>query len=185
MDPETVTTFFALLAVFAQSVVALVFGSWVLGRFVPVVERRREAVGALVAPQAIALAAVVALVCTLGSLYLSEVAHFRPCRLCWYQRFAMYPLVVLLAVAAATRIRLLRVGSMAVAVVGGTISIYHLAIERIPSLEASSSCDPFNPCSLIWVEHFGYVTIPAMALSGFALIVTLLVVAGGRDQEAP
>ena len=36
---------------------------------------------------------------------------------------------------------------------------------------------PANPCSLIWVEHFGYLTIPAMALSGFAAIVTLTILA--------
>ena len=42
------------------------------------------------------------------------------------------------------------------------------------------SCDPANPCSLIWVERFGYLTIPGMALSGFALILVLLAVARPR-----
>jgi disulfide bond formation protein DsbB len=50
-------------------------------------------------------------------------------------------------------------------------------IERFPSLESASSCDPANPCSLIWVERFGYLTIPTMALSAFALIATLLLLA--------
>ena len=36
----------------------------------------------------------------LGSLYLSEIADFIPCTLCWYQRIAMYPLVPLLGIAA-------------------------------------------------------------------------------------
>lgn len=184
MDTRSVTTFFALLAVLAQVVVVVAAGSWLAGRFVPSVARRRREIAEVVAPQAVALACVVALVCTLGSLYLSEVAHFRPCRLCWYQRFAMYPLVVLIGVAAVTGSRRWRSVSAVVAAGGGAVSVYHLAIERFPSLEASSSCDPFNPCSLIWVEHFGYVTIPAMALSGFALIITLLVLAGRSAEEA-
>ena len=49
------------------------------------------------------VAAVVALTATAGSLYFSEVAGFEPCALCWYQRIAMYPLVLILGIAAAAR----------------------------------------------------------------------------------
>lgn len=185
MDTETTTTFFALLAVLAQVAVVAAVLLAVVGRFVPAVARFRTAVVAVVGPQAIALAAVVALVCTLGSLYLSEVAHFLPCRLCWYQRAAMYPLVVVLPVAAVTGRRSIRLVGAALAAIGGAISIYHVLIERFPELESSTSCDPTNPCSLIWVEQFGYITIPTMALSGFALILTLLAIAGSSTEETP
>ena len=47
--------------------------------------------------------AVIAVVSMAGSLYLSEVAHFLPCRLCWYQRIGMYPLAVILVIAAIRR----------------------------------------------------------------------------------
>jgi hypothetical protein len=53
------------------------------------------------------------------------------------------------------------------------VSAYHVLVERVPSLE-TGSCDPTNPCSTIWVEHLGYLTIPVMALSGFAAVVALL-----------
>ncbi|MBX3312758.1 MAG: disulfide bond formation protein B [Actinobacteria bacterium] len=185
MDTETTTTFFALLAVVAQVVVGAAVVLAVVGRFVPAVARVRSRLAAFVGPQAVALAAVVALVCTLGSLYLSEVADFVPCRLCWLQRFAMYPLVVVLGAAALTRWRALRIAGAVMAAVGASISIYHMLIERFPELENSTSCDPTNPCSLIWVEHFGYLTIPAMALSGFALILTLLAIAGTTTEEHP
>lgn len=184
MDTETVTLFLALLAVLAQVAVlgAIVLG--VGGRFSPALARGRDRVRAEVGPQALALAAVVALVCTGGSLYLSEVADFPPCRLCWAQRGAMYPLVPILGVAALARAHRVRPYAAAVAVVGGGISIYHLLVERYPTLEGSS-CDPNNPCSIKWVEEFGYLTIPGMALSGFALIVTLLAFARPAAQEAP
>src|SRR6186997_2845287 len=46
------------------------------------------------------LAFVVASIATGGSLFFSEIAHFVPCELCWYQRIAMYPLSITLLLAA-------------------------------------------------------------------------------------
>ena len=48
------------------------------------------------------------------------------------------------------------------------------AFERFPSLESGASCDPTNPCSLVWVWKFHYISIPFMAGSAFALIAVLL-----------
>jgi hypothetical protein len=53
------------------------------------------------------------------------------------------------------------------------VSIWHVLVERFPSIE-SGACDLSAPCSTIWVERFGYLTIPAMALSGFVLVALLL-----------
>ena len=44
------------------------------------------------------LAWLVALTATLGALFLGEVMGVLPCVLCWYQRIAMFPLVIILAV---------------------------------------------------------------------------------------
>lgn len=172
MDTETVTLFLALLAVVAEVSVVVCLVLLATGRRRVLVDN--------VGPQAIALAACVALVATLGSLYLSEVANFTPCKLCWYQRIAMYPLVPLLGLAAFRRDAGVRLYGIVIAALGAVISTYHVILERYPSLE-SSVCDPTNPCTLIWVKRFGYLTIPGMALSGFALIVVLLVVA--RPEE--
>ena len=35
----------------------------------------------------------------LGSLYFSEVAHYAPCKLCWYQRVCMYSIAIISLVA--------------------------------------------------------------------------------------
>lgn len=182
MDTETATLFFALLAVAAQIAVAVIVVLAAGRRWIAPFDRAYRAITAELGPQALALAAVVAAVCTAGSLYLSEVAGFVPCRLCWYQRIAMYPLVLILGAAAATRWRGVRPYAAAVAGGGAVVSIYHLVLERYPSLE-SSTCDPANPCSLIWVKRFGYLTIPAMALSGFALILTLLAIAQSTSSR--
>jgi disulfide bond formation protein DsbB len=172
---DTVSLFLALLAVAAELATAAAVVLAVGGRFSPALARlRRQAVEA-VAPSALALAAVVAAVCTAGSLYFSEVAHFTPCHLCWLQRFCMYPLVPILGIAAWRRAGWVRPWAAALAFVGACISTYHVAMEHHPEWE-SSVCDPKNPCTLIWVKRLGYLTIPTMALSGFALVITLLAV---------
>jgi disulfide bond formation protein DsbB len=206
LSVDQVSLFLALLAVVAElaTVTAIVLA--VGGRFSPALRQLgRQAVEA-VAPSGLALAATVATVCMAGSLYFSEVAHFPPCHLCWLQRFCMYPLVPVLWIAAfagGSRRRgrgdtpqppgrqagRVRPYAAAVAFVGACISTYHVALEHHPEWE-SSVCDPKNPCTLIWVKRLGYLTIPTMALSGFALIITLLAISreeppdGNRPVEA-
>ncbi|HLF40291.1 MAG TPA: disulfide bond formation protein B [Acidimicrobiia bacterium] len=182
MSVDAVTLLFALLALACQIAVLTAVVLVVAGRFNPAAARKRRELVDLVSGDALALAALVAGVATAGSLYLSEGAGFPPCRLCWVQRGFMYPLAVILAVAAWRRARRVALFAAVAAAAGGSVSIYHMVLERYPSLESSASCDPDNPCSLIWVEHFGYMTIPTMALSGFAMIVVLTLAArAGSD----
>lgn len=178
---EQVSLFLAMLAVIAEiAVVAFVLLA-IGGLFSPAVARLRTAAVQTVAPSALTLAFVVAAVSMAGSLYFSEVANFVPCKLCWYQRIAMYPLVPVLGLAAWRRDTNIRIYGIALAGIGAVISSYHVVLERYPSLE-SGVCDPNNPCTLIWIRRFGYLTIPTMALSAFAAIVALLVIAGREDD---
>lgn len=178
MDVEAVTTFFALLAVLGIIflVVTLVgFAIFKVSGSLPApLQTAREAI----APIALHLAFVVALVCTMGSLYLSEVANFPPCYLCWWQRFAMYPQVAILGLAAwvralPTRVtQALRWTSLGVATIGVCISIYHYMLERFPD-NIASACTDDTPCSTVWIWKFHFLSIPAMAGIGFLLVITL------------
>ena len=181
MTTEAVTRFFALLAMVAELATATAVILFAGGKVSPALRRFGRQAADTVAPSALSLAACVAAVCTAGSLYLSEVAGFLPCKLCWYQRFAMYPLVPVVGLAAWKGITRLRPYAFALATIGPLVSVYHILIER-GVVKESASCDPTNPCSLNWVPHLGYLTIPTMALSGFLLILTLLAVswAGNR-----
>jgi disulfide bond formation protein DsbB len=122
---------------------------------------------------AIWLAWIVALVCTIGSLIYSEVIHFVPCRLCWFQRIAMYPLAFILLVGAIRREAVVKYYALPLALVGLAVSIYHNLIQINPSLEGGS-CDPLNPCSARTIEVFGFIDIPFMAGAAFILISVLL-----------
>ena len=182
MTTEAVTLFLALLAVAAELATATAVVLFVGGRFSPALGNLGRQVAAAVGPSALSLAALVAGVCTAGSLYLSEVAEFTPCKLCWYQRYAMYPLVPILGLAAWKGFTRLRPYASALATIGSMISVYHILVER-GIVKESASCDPTNPCSLIWVKQLGYLTIPTMALSGFLLILTLLALSRSRTRD--
>ncbi len=184
MSTETVTTFLALLAVVALVVVVLSAGTAVVAKLRGATPRWAADTRAAVAPVALPLATAVALTCTLGSLYLSEVAKFPPCILCWYQRIAMYPLVVILAVASLRRDRSVKWYVVPIALIGIGISIYHYLIERFPD-SVSFSCSADVPCSTVWVWKFHFLSIPAMAGLGFALIITLVLLAGSSGPATP
>jgi disulfide bond formation protein DsbB len=136
---------------------------------------------------AMAFAAAVAITCTAGSLYMSEVSpKFPPCRYCWFQRTMMYPLAVLLTIAWFRRDRLAKWYGIGLALIGGGISTYHVLLERIPALD-TGSCDPTNPCTLDWLDHKwgGWITIPSMALVGFVTILVTLAFVPARPHGTP
>jgi disulfide bond formation protein DsbB len=132
------------------------------------------------------LAVAIATTCTFGSLYYSEAVGYVPCQLCWYQRYAMYPLVAILAVGlwrpARTPTRIL---GLAVAVVGAGIAGYHWLVERIPSLADATACSVRVPCSVPWFTKLGFMTIAWMALSGFLAVGALLAVEAVAARTRP
>lgn len=135
---------------------------------------------------ALALAAIVAVGATAGSLYFSEEAGFTPCELCWFQRIAMYPLAPLLLVAALRTDLGVRVYGGVLVAAGAAVSAYHYQLQAFPG--QGSTCSADAPCSFRWVEVFGFVSIPLLALGAFLIIAGLLAVAGrevGDPQAWP
>jgi disulfide bond formation protein DsbB len=128
------------------------------------------------------LAWVTALGATLGSLYYSEVVGFPPCLLCWYQRIAMYPLVLILGAGVIRADAGVWRYGLPLSVVGLVIAAYHVAIQRRPALDVVT-CDAAAPCTVRYVAAYGFVSIPFMAACGFLLISAVLL--ASRTLEAP
>ena len=118
---------------------------------------------------------IVALVTTLGSLYFSEIAHFTPCKLCWYQRIAMYPLAIVLLVAARRRDRGIAWYVVPVATIGAAFAAYQTQLQAFPQ-QHWSFCTLSEPCTVRYVWEFGFVSLPFMALTAFVFIVTMTIV---------
>src|SRR5438093_2065328 len=121
---------------------------------------------------------VVAAIATGGSLFFSEIAHFVPCELCWFQRICMYPLsITTLLMALANDHRASRY-LLPLPVVGAGVSVYHLLVEK-GVVKESQACLLSAPggCTTKWINEFGYVTIPTLALTAFALTFAFMLLA--------
>lgn len=131
-------------------------------------------IGRSISSAGVWLAFLVAATATLGSLYFSEVAGFVPCRLCWFQRIAMYPLAAILLVGGIRRDPGVRWYVTPIAVIGAGIAAYHTLIEWRPALD-TGSCDLSGPsCTAVWFREFGFISLATMALVGFITILALL-----------
>lgn len=124
--------------------------------------------------------ATVAAVATLGSLYFSEVAGFPPCDLCWYQRILMYPLVVVLGLAAyEDRPGVWRTG-LVLSGLGTLVAAYHTWIQ----FSSDAACTVGGACGAVYWEAFGIFTIPRLSLLAFLLITGgLLAMAVNDDRQ--
>jgi disulfide bond formation protein DsbB len=124
------------------------------------------------------VAFLVAAIATGGSLFFSEVAHFVPCELCWYQRICMYPLSIITVLAALADDRHAARYLLPLPLVGAGVSVYHLLVENgVIAQQQSCLISAPGGCATKWIEEFGYVTIPVLALTGFALAFAFLLLA--------
>ena len=119
-------------------------------------------------------ALIVSFVATLGSLFFSEVMHFIPCSLCWYQRIFMYSLVFLFLVNLLFPDDKIFKYSFPLVIIGCMISIYHnlLMFGIIP--ENLSPCVQGVPCSTVYINWLGFITIPLLSFFAYTTILILL-----------
>ena len=174
MSADQIADVLGTLATAGVVAVVALIGLWV------VAPARLASLQAAMSGSGTALAGAVAVVAMGASLWFSKGAHFPPCELCWYQRIAMYPLALMLPMAAWRNDRSIRPYAILLAAVGLTVSAWHNLIETFPSID-SGACDPTNPCTLRWVEGLGFWTIPRMAAVAFTLVLAALLL----DRPAP
>ncbi|MFA5890014.1 MAG: disulfide bond formation protein B [Actinomycetota bacterium] len=181
MSVDTLTTFFALLTVLSNVAVVVAVVLWIGGLFSPAVAEVGARLRDSLSGSALALAWSVAAVSMAGSLYYSEIAHIPPCLLCWYQRIAMYPLAIILGIAAIKKDVGIRIYALVLAGVGTIIATYHYQLERFPD-QTSIACRLDTPCSTTTIWKFHYVSFPFMAISGFLVIAVLLMIARAPQE---
>ena len=125
-------------------------------------------------PSRLLLLAVLAVATTamLGSLYFSEVSFFIPCKLCWYQRIAMYPIVIVALVGIIINHYQAAWYSLILALIGLPISIFHVLLQRQWLGVSADACSD-SLCALIYVDYLGLFTIPSLAGIAFLMIAIL------------
>src|SRR4051794_13096825 len=90
----------------------------------------------------------------------------------------MYPLSILTLFAAVHGDYRIARYLLPLPVVGACVSVYHLLVEN-GVVEQAKACLVSAPggCATKWINEFGYVTIPTLALTGFALCFAFLLLA--------
>lgn len=119
----------------------------------------------------------ISILAMVGSLYFSEIMKLPPCVLCWYQRIATYPFVLLLPIAIARNDRSFPAYALALLLPGLGISIYHNLLYYSIIPQALAPCQAGISCTTKYVEFLGFLSIPLLALLGLSAMTGLMIFA--------
>jgi len=173
MDVALADRFFALMTLAALAgaigIALLSLG----GRFSPALARGNGRLQDDFGDWAYWIIFLIALVSMLGSLYYSETVGYPPCSLCWYQRIVMYPLVVIMGIAAFKRDTRIRIYVLPLMVIGSILALYQYIIGYVPDAEVLG-CSLDVSCTERYIWEFGFVDFPFMSLVGFSLMIALM-----------
>lgn len=125
---------------------------------------------------ALYLALIQAIVAFLGSMYISNIMLLPPCVLCWYQRIAMFPLFITLIIGILRKNKDTWLLVLAPALIGWTISIYHILLYYKIIPDDLAPCSTGVSCTTRYFELLGFITIPFMAFTAFSVIIGLMLV---------
>lgn len=170
---DSVSTFLSYLTFLGDITIAAIL---ILGIYVYFTKEKehRNVIGfwKFLGKNALLFAFIVALVSMSGSLFFSEVLGYAPCKLCWFQRIFMYPLVLILGIALFKRERKIFRYVIPMSVIGGLIAAYHY-ISQVLEYTGTCGANSEVPCAIKYTFELGYITIPMMALTAFVLICIL------------
>lgn len=121
----------------------------------------------------------------LGSLLYSYVVQFQACVLCYIQRYILAACLAFLVVAYKTNKRVWVIVSLGATVAGFVVALYNSFLQWFPSVGASSFCNNFGgvSCSIRHVYAFGYITIPVMSLTVFALLLPPILLSLKKSED--
>ena len=123
------------------------------------------------------MAWLVALVSTLGALFIGEIMGRVPCVLCWYQRIAMFPLALILGIACLRTDISVRLYVLPLASIGGLIAVWHSLLFAGVIPTPLQQCERGGPsCSGADQVLFGVLPLPYLSLAAFAAIILLLTI---------
>lgn len=132
------------------------------------------------------LAWFVVLVATASVLVAQYAFALNPCELCWYQRACLFPMVVILGVAAFRDDRRVRIYVAPLAGLGALFALYHYLEQRIPALAGISPCTAGVPCNHQYINWLGFISFPLMSLVTFVLVgVLVLLPESGIEPPRP
>ncbi len=122
------------------------------------------------------LAFIQSIAATAGSLFFSEILHYTPCVLCWYQRILMYPLILIIAVGILRKDKKLYQYVLPLSILGFFIALYHILLQNGILPEAVAPCAIGASCAVKYTGYFGFITIPVMSFTAFFVITACMLI---------
>lgn len=122
------------------------------------------------------LIAVMSVVVTLSS---SEFYNIPVCELCWYQRICIYPLALMLGVAAYKEDhRGIIKYALPLSILAFLFGLYHYLEQMLPGFAPVELCgvETLMSCSLTHFKWLGFITYPFLSMSASLLISVALLV---------
>lgn len=110
------------------------------------------------------------------SLYFSEIKHFAPCLLCWYQRILMYPLVLIIAVGIVRKDKGLHLYVLPLSLIGMGMAAYHYLLQAGVIPESIAPCTIGVSCLTQYEVYLRIFTIPLLSFIAFTLITLCMIV---------
>lgn len=123
---------------------------------------------------------LIALLATLGALFIGEVMGQSPCVLCWFQRAFMFPLAVILTVASYRADAEVWRYAVPLAVIGWLTAFYHILLYSGVIPQNIQPCGAGPSCSSAHMTIFGGTPIPLLSLGAFTAIIAFLILARWR-----
>ncbi|GIN41468.1 disulfide oxidoreductase [Heyndrickxia oleronia] len=124
---------------------------------------------------------IISIIATLGSLYFSEVRNFIPCTLCWYQRILMYPLVIILGISILKKDKNSSIYVLPFSIIGFFLAFYHYLTQKFTFFQSIEACEIGIPCTTIYINWLGFITIPLLSCLAF-LTISILVILNLRKK---
>jgi len=128
---------------------------------------------------------LISLMASAFPLVYSEIIHFVPCYLCWWQRVFMFPLVLMFGVALWDKDKRVVRYALPLLCAGFLISLYQNFFYYFGET-SNLPCDASGvSCYQRLVSVFGgYISIPMLALTAFFALLSLLAVVHFYKKEA-
>ncbi|MDO8269222.1 MAG: disulfide bond formation protein B [Candidatus Levybacteria bacterium] len=167
---NSIVEIFSTLTLFGQGVAVFLLAILITKKFFPK-EKNCQKIAKFISENYTTGIFFISAVATAGSLSFSEVANFTPCKLCWFQRIAMYPIGLISFVSMIKSDDGVKKYALPLSLIGLVIAGYHILVQTFPkALECS---DEVAKCSAKEFAQYGYITIPVMAFTAFLLIALL------------
>lgn len=123
---------------------------------------------------------LIACIGMLGSVYYSEVLHFEPCHLCWYQRIAVFSLAFILGAAFYRGYTKMWPLVSPLIILGFLIGIYQIVLQET-EMSLVDMCGGGPNCSEKYDIGLGFISLPMLSATALFLMGILLLIANRSD----